>query len=157
MEDVTGLNVSMKETAVSVQRNGTRVWRGKCASGPKVIATLLRKHATAHKRDLRDGAAFGLVLSRPLRLRFAGDLHRCAPCQSSARHGREQNRRERCRLLAHLAEVGFYREVRVKGFDSIFTCTLVAARTRLIRIKTELSNPIRGMMKTFGLIFPELL
>lgn len=59
--------------------------------------------------------------------------------------------------LAHLAEVGFYREVRVKGFDSIFTHTLVAARTRLIWIKTELSNQIRSMMKTFGLIVPELL
>jgi len=59
--------------------------------------------------------------------------------------------------LAHLAEVGFYREVRVKGFDSIFTRMLVAARFRLIRIKTELSNQIRGMMKTFGLTVPELL
>ena len=58
---------------------------------------------------------------------------------------------------AHLAEVGFYREVRVKGFDSIFTRTLVAARIQLMRIKTELSNQIRGMMKTFGLIVPELL
>ena len=56
--------------------------------------------------------------------------------------------------LAHLAEVGFYREVRVKGFDSMLTRTLVAARTRLVRIKTELSNQIRGMMKTFGLVVP---
>jgi transposase len=56
--------------------------------------------------------------------------------------------------LAHLAEVGFYREVRVKGFDSMLTRTLVAARTRLVRIKTEISNQIRGMMKTFCLIVP---
>jgi transposase len=27
--------------------------------------------------------------------------------------------------LAHLAEVGFFREVRVKGFDSMLTRTLV--------------------------------
>jgi transposase len=32
--------------------------------------------------------------------------------------------------------------------------TLVAARTRLVRITTELSNQIRGLMKTFGLIVP---
>lgn len=56
--------------------------------------------------------------------------------------------------LAHLAEVGFYREVRVKGFDSMLTRTLVAARTRLVRMTTELSNQIRGLMKTFGLIVP---
>lgn len=56
--------------------------------------------------------------------------------------------------LAHLTQVGFYREVRVKGFDSMLTRTLVAARTRLVRIMTELSNQIRGLMKTFGLVVP---
>lgn len=54
--------------------------------------------------------------------------------------------------LAHLGEVGFFREVRVKGYDSMLTRTLVAARTRLVRITTELSNQIRGLMKTFGLL-----
>ena len=56
--------------------------------------------------------------------------------------------------LAHLAEVGVFREVRVKGFDSMLTRTLAAARTRLVRITTELSNRIRGLMKTFGLLVP---
>ena len=56
--------------------------------------------------------------------------------------------------LAHLAEAGFFREVRVKGFESMLTRTLVAARTRLVRITTELSNQIRGIMKTFGLLVP---
>ncbi len=56
--------------------------------------------------------------------------------------------------MAHLAEVGFYREVRVKGYDSMLIRTLVAARTRLVRITTELSNQIRGLMKTFGLVVP---
>jgi len=45
--------------------------------------------------------------------------------------------------LAHLAEVGFFREVRVKGFDSMLTRTLVAARTRLVRVTTELSKSDR--------------
>jgi transposase len=56
--------------------------------------------------------------------------------------------------LAHLAEVGFYREVRVKGYDSMLLRTLVAARAKLIKILTELSNQIRGLMKTFGLVIP---
>lgn len=56
--------------------------------------------------------------------------------------------------LAHLAEVGFFREVRVKGFDSMLARTLVAARTRLVHMTTELSNQIRGIMKTFGLVVP---
>jgi transposase len=56
--------------------------------------------------------------------------------------------------LAHLAEVGFFREVRVKGFDSMLARPLVAARTRLVHMTTELSNQVRGIMKTFGLVVP---
>ncbi len=56
--------------------------------------------------------------------------------------------------LAHLAEVGFYREVRVKGFDSMLTRTPVGARNQLVRMTTQLSNQIRGVMKTFGLLVP---
>jgi transposase len=56
--------------------------------------------------------------------------------------------------LAQLAEVGFFREVRVKGFDSMLTRTLVTARRQLVRITTALSNQIRGFMKTFGLVVP---
>src|SRR5262245_4825806 len=36
----------------------------------------------------------------------------------------------------------------------MLTRTLVAARTRLVHITTELSNQIRGVMKTFGLLVP---
>ena len=57
--------------------------------------------------------------------------------------------------LAHLAEVGFYKEVRVKSFDSMLVRTLVNARALLIQISTKLSNQIRGLMKTFGLVVPK--
>ncbi len=56
--------------------------------------------------------------------------------------------------LAHLAEVGFYKEVRVKSFHSMLGRTLLAARTRLVRIGTELSNQVRSLMKTFRLVVP---
>jgi transposase len=46
--------------------------------------------------------------------------------------------------LAHLAEVGFFREVRVKGFESMLSRTRMAARNRLVWISVELSNQIRG-------------
>ena len=41
MDDYIGLDVSMKETAVSIRRGGQRVWRGKCPSDPKLIADLI--------------------------------------------------------------------------------------------------------------------
>ncbi|MGO7388783.1 transposase, partial [Rhizobium ruizarguesonis] len=57
--------------------------------------------------------------------------------------------------LAQLAEAGFYKVVRVKSFDSMLTRTLVGARNQLLNISTQLSNQIRGLMKTFGLIVPK--
>jgi transposase len=54
-----------------------------------------------------------------------------------------------------LAEVGFYREVRVKGFDSMLIRTLVTARRQLLKMRLQISNQIRGLMKTFGLVVPK--
>src|SRR3978361_2235254 len=48
--------------------------------------------------------------------------------------------------LAHLSEVGFFREVRVKGFDSMLARTLVAARNKLVKITTERAS---DQMHTF--------
>jgi hypothetical protein len=56
--------------------------------------------------------------------------------------------------LAPPAEVGFVREVRAKGIYSMLVRTLVAACTRQVRITTELSNQISGLMKTCGLPVP---
>lgn len=155
MEEYIGLDVSMKDTAVSIRRDGKRVWRGKCASDPKIIATLLRKHAPAAKRVVFETGPLSVWFYHAL---CAEDLP--AIC-IDARHAKaaldmaaNKTDANDADGLAHLAEVGFYREVRVKGFDSMLTRTLVAARSRLVRIKTELSNQIRGMMKTFGLVVP---
>ena len=57
--------------------------------------------------------------------------------------------------LAHLAEVGFYREVRVKSFDAMLVRTLVAARRQMLKMTVQISNQIRGLMKTFGLVVPK--
>jgi error-prone DNA polymerase len=54
-----------------------------------------------------------------------------------------------------LAEAGFYKVVRVKTFDNMVTRTLVAARSQLVSISKQLSNQIRGLLKTFGLIVPK--
>lgn len=56
--------------------------------------------------------------------------------------------------LAQLAKAGFYKAVRVKGFDAMLTRTLIGVRKQVAGISIQLSNQIRGVMKTFGLIVP---
>ena len=155
MEEYIGLDVSMKDTAVSIRRDGKRIWRGKCASDPQVIAQLLRKHAPSAARVVFETGPLSVWFYHALRAeglpaicidaRHAKSALDMAPNKTDAKDADG---------LAHLAEVGFYREVRVKGFDSMLTRTLVAARNRLVRITTELSNQIRGLMKTFGVVVP---
>src|SRR3954467_9973411 len=155
MAEYVGLDVSMKETAVSIRRDGKRIWRGKCGSDPKLVAEVIRRRAP--------GAARVVFETGPLSVWFYHALHAeglPAIC-IDARHAKaaldmaaNKTDANDADGLAHLAEVGFFREVRVKGFDSMLTRTLVAARNRLVKITTGLSNQIRGLMKTFGLLVP---
>jgi transposase len=155
MDDYIGLDVSMKETAVSIRRDGQRVWRGKCASDPNLIADLIRKRAPSVKRVVFETGPLSVWFYHALCAEglpaICIDARHAKAALDMAPNKTDANDADG---LAHLAEVGFYREVRVKGFDSMLTRTLVAARTRLVRICTELSNQIRGLMKTFGLIVP---
>ena len=155
MKEYIGLDVSMKETAVSVRRGGKRVWRGRCASDPKIIAELVRKRAPAAKRVVFETGPLSVWFYHALRAEglpaICIDARHAKAALDMAANKTDANDADG---LAHLAEVGFFREVRVKAFESMLTRTLVAARTRLVSITTELSNQIRGLMKTFGLLIP---
>ncbi len=145
----------MKETAVSIRRDGRRVWRGKCPSDPQLLAALIRKHAPAPKRVVFETGPLSVWFFHALAAEgvpaICIDARHAKAALDMAANKTDANDADG---LAHLAEVGFYKEVRVKSFDSMLTRTLVAARTRLVRIGTELSNQIRGLMKTFGLVVP---
>ena len=54
--------------------------------------------------------------------------------------------------LAQIVRTGWYRSVHVKSFGSHRARALLGARTQLIGITTRLSNHIRGVLKTFGLL-----
>ena len=155
MEEYIGLDVSMKETAVSIRRDGKRVWRGKCASDPKVIANVIRKRAPVAKRVVFETGPMSIWFYHALCAEglpaICIDARHAKAALDMAPNKTDANDADG---LAHLAEAGFYREVRVKEFDSMLTRSLVAARSRLVRIITELSNHIRGVMKTFGLLVP---
>lgn len=153
MEHFIGLDVSLKETAISIRQNGARIWRGKCPSDPAAIAAILRERAPGAKRVVFETGPLSTWFFHALTAegmpaicidaRHAKAALNMAPNKTDAKDADG---------LAHLAEVGFYREVRVKQYDSMLSRTLVGARSKLLKISTELSNQIRGIMKTFGLI-----
>jgi len=156
MGEYIGLDVSLKDTAVSVRRNGKRVWRGKCASDPQVLAALIRKHAPAVERVVFETGPLSIWFYHALSAEglpaICIDARHAKAALDMAPNKTDANDADG---LAQLAEIGFYRVVRVKGFDSMLTRTLVAARGQLRKTIVQMSNQIRGLMKTFGLIVPK--
>ena len=53
--------------------------------------------------------------------------------------------------LAELARVGWFKEVQPKSEPAQLVATLIAARARLIKMRADLVNQIRGLLKPFGL------
>lgn len=156
MEQYIGLDVSLKETAIAVRQNGKRIWRGKCPSDPTLLADVLRKRAPAAKRVVFETGPLSVwfyhVLTAEGLPAICIDARHAKAALDMAPNKTDVNDADG---LAQLAEAGFYREVRVKGFDRMLTRTLVTARCQLLKSVTELSNQIRGLMKTFGLVVPK--
>ena len=155
MAEYVGLDVSMKETAVSIRRDGKRIWRGTCGSDPKLVAEVIRRRAPDAARVVFETGPLSVWFFHALTAEglpaICIDARHAKAALDMAPNKTDANDADG---LAQLAEVGFFREVRVKGFDSMLARTLVAARNRLVQITTELSNQIRGLMKTFGLLVP---
>ncbi|KOF18503.1 transposase [Ensifer adhaerens] len=156
MEEYIGLDVSLKDTAISVRRNGKRVWRGKCASDPQLLAAVIRERAPKAKRVVFETGPLSVWFYHELTAQgvpaICIDARHAKAALNMATNKTDANDADG---LAHLAEVGFYKAVRVKDSNSMLTRTLVGARGQLIKIVTDLSNQIRGLMKTFGLIVPK--
>jgi transposase len=54
--------------------------------------------------------------------------------------------------LAQIVRTGWFRSVYVKSFDNHRARALLGARAQLVSMTTRLSNHIRGVLKTFGLL-----
>lgn len=156
MKQYVGLDVSLKDTFISVREGGKRIWRGKCSSDPGLIAASIRKHAPGAQRVVFETGPLSVWFYHALMAEAVPaiciDARHAKAALNMAANKTDLNDADG---LAHLAEVGFYREVRVKSFDSMLVRTLVAARHQMLKMTVQMSNQIRGLMKTFGLVVPK--
>ncbi len=154
MTQYVGLDVSQKMTTICVvDAGGCRMWRGVCASAPEQIEQAVRGHAGD---DARIGIETGPMtpwLVHELRGRGLDIV--CL----DARHARaalkmQINKTDRndAEGLAQIMRTGWFRAVHVKSFDSHRARALLGARSQLVGMTTRLSNHIRGVLKTFGLL-----
>jgi transposase len=54
--------------------------------------------------------------------------------------------------IARIMQCGWYKEVRVKDLDSHATKALLVSRALLVKIKRDIENQIRGLLKNLGLV-----
>jgi len=154
MTQYVGLDVSQKTTAICVvDAAGRRLWRGQCASVPERIEQTVRRQAGD---DARIGIETGPMTPWLVHeLRGRGLEVACL----DARHARaalkmqlnktDQNDAEG---LAQIMRTGWYRSVHVKSMEAHRARALLGARTQLVGMTTRLSNHIRGVLKTFGML-----
>ena len=156
MKQYIGLDVSLKDTAISVREDGKRIWRGKCPSDPRLIAEVIRERAPKAQKVVFETGPLSVWFYHALTAEgvpaICIDARHAKAALDMAPNKTDANDADG---LAQIGEVGFYREVRVKSFDNMLTRTLVAARNQMIKMTTQMSNQIRGLMKTFGLVVPK--
>lgn len=154
MEQFVGLDVSQDITHVCVIGNdGKIIWQGTCLSTPEAIANTLEARAP-------HAARVGLE-SGPLStwhwhaLKEMGLPIICL----DARHAKaalnmQMNKTDKndAHGLAQIMKAGWYREVGVKSLDSHSIRSMLGARAQLVTMRVEVSNQIRGILKTFGVV-----
>src|ERR1700749_142186 len=154
MARFVGLDVSQKLTSICVVDNaGRRLWRGQCHSEPEPIERAVRRHAG---QDASIGIETGPMtpwLVHEMRGRGLDGIWRDASHGSAAlkMHMNKTDQTD-AEGLAQIMRTGWYRSVHVKSLDAHRTRALLGARAQLIGMTTRLSNHIRGVLKTFGML-----
>jgi transposase len=110
MSAYVGLDVLLTETPVSVRRGGKRIWRGKCASDPKVLADLIRTRAPDAERIVFETGQLSTWFYHTLETNgvpaICIDARHAKAALDMAANKTDANDADG---LAHIAEVGFYR------------------------------------------------
>ncbi len=154
MTRFVGLDVSQKLTAICiVDETGRRLWRGQCTTDPGQVERMVRAHAG---EDARIGIETGPMtpwLVHELRARKFNvtclDARHASAALKMQMNKNDQNDAEG---LAQIMRTGWYRPVHVKSLDAHRARALLGARAQLVGMTTRLSNHIRGVLKTFGML-----
>jgi len=154
MKHYLGLDVSLKLTAICVvDQTGSVMREGVVDSDPETIAEFVTSNAPSVVRiGLESGPTATWLWTE---LKQLGLPVICI----DARHAKavlkmqiNKSDRNDAAGIARIMQTGWFREVRVKDLDSHSVRALLASRALLVKIKRDLENQVRGLLKNLGLV-----
>jgi transposase len=154
MEHFVGLDVSLKLTAICVvDRAGSVLREGVVDSAPETIAEFVTSNAPNVVRIGLEAGPTATWLWTELK-----QLGLPVIC-IDARHAKavlkmqiNKSDRNDAAGIARIMQTGWFKEVRVKDLDSHYIRALLASRALLVKIKRDLENQVRGLLKNLGLV-----
>jgi transposase len=134
-----------------LDETGQVVMEGRVAAAPEAMAAWLARHAPALTRVGIETGPLALWHLHGLRklgvpvvcldARHAQKVLSCWPIKTD---------RNDARGLAELVRLGAYREVAVRSEASVRRRALLGAREQLVRMRRDVENQLRGLLKSFG-------
>ena len=154
MEHYVGLDVSLKLTAICiVDRTGKIEREGVVSSDPEAIATFIKSHAPHVARiGLETGATATWLWTELNKLGLPVICIDARHAKAALKMQINKSDRNDAVGIARIMQCGWYKEVRVKDLDSHAVKALLVSRALLVKIKRDLENQIRGLLKNLGLV-----
>jgi transposase len=154
MEYYVGLDVSLKQTSICVvNQTGSVVREGVVDSDPEAIAAFVRAKAPGAVRiGLETGPTATWLWTELKRLGLPVICIDARHAKAVLKMQINKSDRNDAVGIARIMQTGWFKEVRVKDLDSHAVRALLASRALLVKIKRDLENQVRGLLKNLGLV-----
>ncbi len=154
MEHYVGLDVSLKQTSICVVNQAGAVLReGVVDSDPDAIGAFVRSNAPDVVRiGLETGPTATWLWTELKRLGLPVICIDARHAKAVLKMQINKSDRNDAAGIARIMQTGWFKEVRVKDIDSHSVRALLASRALLVKIKRDLENQIRGLLKNLGLV-----
>lgn len=149
------LDVSQEETAICmVDQDGTIMAEAKVPTCPDAIADWLAERSDDLERVGMETGPLAVWLWNALT-----ELQVPIVCMD-ARHANgvlkmmpNKTDRHDARGLAQIVRTGWFKAAQIKSHDAYVNRAMLTAREALVGMRVKLENEIRGLLKTFGVMF----
>ena len=154
MEYYVGLDVSLKQTSICVvDQAGLVVREGVVDSDPEMIAAFVRSKAPdAIRVGLETGPTATWLWTELKRFGLPVICIDARHAKAVLKMQINKNDRNDAIGIARIMQTGWFKEVHVKDIDSHSVRALLASRALLVKIKRDLENHVRGLLKNLGLV-----